>query len=855
MRKMISIGLLVLMITGLLVVMDVSFLESVEANNIPTDRGDSVLTNTPGGGDWIIEAVDDLTFTDVTIILNSNLTIKDGGKLKLTHVTLMFNCTYDGEFGINVEAGPGSTQLTINANGFGGSNITANRPPEAVPPGAPFRYFFIVDHGTTFSMMDSELHDCGWAASEPDLSDAGMNIQTANAVITNNDISNNFRGIILNGLNARAATITGNTIHHNDRSAIYIANATNLPSSPTVISDNDISNQIVGVHLENTLNIIIDDSVGVNNFYNHTNFGVNAYAVATLDILNNNFNGNGDGIYVNFGLDIMINGNTIIGNPTQPAGLGIYTKGILGGSVSNNVISETGQYDMVLGGPRGIWLDIGTNDTTAYNNEIFNVQDGVGLSLTSAGTGPGNNITTNYIHDNPGSIGILAWGHDCDVYNNTVTNNEYGIYIYGTTDPSVGDHPTYSILVSENFVSKNVAFGSNLDYGGITTLGYYTYGDVNNVTFSHNQIIDNNLTLSDAIGGHHIIRADAITIIEEEITNNDYNLWADNSKVTIINSTLTLALATYDIYMDNNARVRTINTSFDKNAIGYSDGTNSELKVQWYMHVKVRDGGLGVDGAEVYINDTFSDPDPPIGQPFTTANGGWVNWLTVTEFIEIQTSRTYYTPHHLEARTSTQYGWNESFIDEYKIVFIDFDGFIIHIPLKAGGNMISIPFNMTNDSLEEVLLDIEGNYTTVWWYNISDNINPWKLYDVDKPVADLHSVGRKMGIWIFMSSDDTLTVTGSEPIPSTTNIDLKAGWNFIGYPSLTPRFVGVNPGEAFNSISGFVEIVQYYNATNITDPWKEWDPGSYTQDDLIEIKPCYGLWIRVTEDCIWSVDW
>ncbi|UCG69563.1 MAG: PQQ-binding-like beta-propeller repeat protein [Thermoplasmata archaeon] len=187
---------------------------------------------------------------------------------------------------------------------------------------------------------------------------------------------------------------------------------------------------------------------------------------------------------------------------------------------------------------------------------------------------------------------------------------------------------------------------------------------------------------------------------------------------------------------------------------------------------------------------------------------------------------------------------------------IEIIGPLFSIPLKEGWNMISIPLNTTNTQLEDILSDIDGNYIGVQWYNMSDLQDPWKHYHVDKAGKnDLSNIDNKMGIWILMRVDDTLTVIGFEPVPPTTDIELKIGWNFVGYPSLTSRSSGTGAGEAFESISGSFDLVQYYNASDVLDPWKEWDPGSYSPDDLLEVKPGYGLWIHITNDCTWTVDW
>jgi hypothetical protein len=176
------------------------------------------------------------------------------------------------------------------------------------------------------------------------------------------------------------------------------------------------------------------------------------------------------------------------------------------------------------------------------------------------------------------------------------------------------------------------------------------------------------------------------------------------------------------------------------------------------------------------------------------------------------------------------------------------------LPLKAGWNMISVPLNMTDTTLANILSDISGNYRTVWAYDSGDPVDSWKIYGTDKtPGNDLANIYREDGIWIFMTAPDTLTISTYNSHPTVTNIQLKKGWNFVGYPSMTAKNAGTGVGDAFASISAYVDMAIHYNASDTLDHWKEWGAG--TQGDLVQIDPGYGLWMHVSSDCVWSVEW
>ncbi|MCK5140523.1 MAG: hypothetical protein KAQ85_11825 [Thermodesulfovibrionia bacterium] len=103
-----------------------------------------------------------------------------------------------------------------------------------------------------------------------------------------------------------------------------------------------------------------------------------------------------------------------------------------------------------------------------------------------------------------------------------------------------------------------------------------------------------------------------------------------------------------------------------------------------------------------------------------------------------------------------------------------------NIGLEEGWNLISIPFQISNNSITYVLSSISGNYNNVVYYNSTDN--EYHIYDPDDIAhSNLFSIDHKLGFWIDMKTQDILTINGD--YPSSTTISLKQGWNLIGYPS------------------------------------------------------------------------
>ncbi|MCG2767207.1 MAG: hypothetical protein L6435_02340 [Anaerolineae bacterium] len=155
-----------------------------------------------------------------------------------------------------------------------------------------------------------------------------------------------------------------------------------------------------------------------------------------------------------------------------------------------------------------------------------------------------------------------------------------------------------------------------------------------------------------------------------------------------------------------------------------------------------------------------------------------------------------------------------------------------------------------NTVITDVLSTIEGEYDMVYVYHASDAADPWKKYNTAAPsfLNDLADIDETMGLWIRATEAVTLTVSGS--VPSSPTIDLCEGWNLVGYPSQTTRPIT----EALAGIEVKYDLVYAYDAWDAADPWKKYNTAAPPfLNDLTEMGPGLGYWIRVSEDCVWSV--
>jgi len=172
------------------------------------------------------------------------------------------------------------------------------------------------------------------------------------------------------------------------------------------------------------------------------------------------------------------------------------------------------------------------------------------------------------------------------------------------------------------------------------------------------------------------------------------------------------------------------------------------------------------------------------------------------------------------------------------------------IALRPGWNLVSLPVDLGDTSLAAVLAPIAGHYDLVYAYDAWDTADPWKKHNTAAPpfLNDLTDIDRTMGIWIRASAPANLAVSCAAS--TSLNIPLKTGWNLVGYASAVPRPID----EALANIDGKYDLVYAHDASDAADPWKKYNTAAPPfLNDLTEMGPGWGYWIRVSEDCTWTV--
>lgn len=161
------------------------------------------------------------------------------------------------------------------------------------------------------------------------------------------------------------------------------------------------------------------------------------------------------------------------------------------------------------------------------------------------------------------------------------------------------------------------------------------------------------------------------------------------------------------------------------------------------------------------------------------------------------------------------------------------------ISFNSGWNLVSIPIQLPDNTLDKVLQPIAGHYQSVWTY---EN-NEWKWYIENAPSSfnDLDTIEPGKGYWINMKDESKLTLMGDQITNAV--IPLRAGWNLVGFNSLMAKPIE----EALSSITNAYQSVWTYDIE-----WKRYTPNS-GDNSLERMEPGKGYWINAKADCMWDI--
>ena len=300
--------------------------------------------------------------------------------------------------------------------------------------------------------------------------------------------------------------------------------------------------------------------------------------------------------------------------------------------------------------------------------------------------------------------------------------------------------------------------------------------------------------------------------------------------------------------------------SFDPSVESY-DGLNAGQTYQAIGNWRALDENDFEITAEILITVIGVNDSPTIsGMPATTiAKDSVYSFQAVGADVDANTILTY---------SMTQDGDLPSWLS-----FDSNTGVLSGMPLNAdaGHTVSNIVITVSDGSLSASLeafdiaviktqtLNLKEGWNLVSFYVGADDMNPASVFAIledkllhiknltefyDPSVApvfnNLSSLNAKDGYWLKVSEDVDLDVEG--PIPSGTSINVKSGWNLVGYPRLNGEVVASELTSLGSTVVQMKSLESSYDPSN--PPFL---------NTLSTMAPGLGYWLNVTQDGTWKV--
>lgn len=164
------------------------------------------------------------------------------------------------------------------------------------------------------------------------------------------------------------------------------------------------------------------------------------------------------------------------------------------------------------------------------------------------------------------------------------------------------------------------------------------------------------------------------------------------------------------------------------------------------------------------------------------------------------------------------------------------------VNLVVGWNLISLPLEPIDNSIDQVLQHMSGYWFIVWgwengeWYLKHRTIPSWP-YPLTKMEAG-------KAYWVKMLVPGTLTLSGTAP---SRTIELSQGYNFVGYTGT----IETNASVALKDISNNISIVWGYDGTNGVNPWRRYAPTDASTN--LTLAPGKGYWFIMNSPAQWML--
>jgi parallel beta-helix repeat protein len=335
-----------------------------------------------------------------------------------------------------------------------------------------------------------------------------------------------------------------------------------------------------GIYIGNTTanfvirNCSIENSTGNSDQY-FRNSGIYLFNATNGTLKNNDIKScDGNGINIEYSLDIVVSDNTIRYNEMS---------GIYAGYYSNITISDN---TCSFNNWSGVWL-WSTSDSFVTNNTCLNNTDGITLEWSD-----GNSLIDNIFGNNTDDGIDIKSSEFNTLVNNTCVNNEDGIYLSQSNN----------ITLSENDCNNNTDDGIamvNSDYISLDNNTCSNNEDGIYLGGSDNNTLVDNICLNNSDDGIALSNAHYNTITNNTSTNNNDGIWLSNSHNNTIESNICennsdgidLDRSNYNTLLDNTFNNNTqdgidFNQSSNNTLVSNvcNNNTNNGIELSYYSN-------------------------------------------------------------------------------------------------------------------------------------------------------------------------------------------------------------------------------------------------------------------------------
>jgi hypothetical protein len=214
--------------------------------------------------------------------------------------------------------------------------------------------------------------------------------------------------------------------------------------------------------------------------------------------------------------------------------------------------------------------------------------------------------------------------------------------------------------------------------------------------------------------------------------------------------------------------------------------------------------------------------------------------------------------HELNVSCSDNVGKTSSDVGYYKV-----EGNAFEIQINNKWNLISIPFALLDNSVEDVFAGHENNVEAVWTF---EN-NEWFVYTPDGVNNDnLEVMLPGWGYWVLATGNDTLLVSGTLFAPAVTppSKEIVEGWNLVGYYGTEGSPIGSNglrgyygpDGNGASASCALNSLTGNFFDEEVDSLWTYWEV--FNPDTWIslssnqQLDPGAGYWLFAQEEGIYA---